>query len=87
MLNDSAADDLGDQDALEAELERELAAAEEEMETAAAPTPAAGKKKVSGGGAGQPPVKLNHPPAQNMAPIQRCCSSSAGQGEHACARR
>lgn len=46
-LNNSVAEDLGDQEALEAELERELAAAEENEEAAAAPTPATGKKKVS----------------------------------------
>ena len=47
VLNNSAAEDLGDQEALEAELERELAAAEEgEDGAAAAPTPATGKKKV-----------------------------------------
>ncbi len=46
-LNNSVDEDLGDQEALEAELERELAAAEEgEEEAAAAPTPATGKKKV-----------------------------------------
>lgn len=45
VLNDSAAEDLGDQDALEAALEAELAAEEEEG-PAAAPTPATGKKKA-----------------------------------------
>lgn len=48
-LSDSVAEDLGDQEALEAELERELAAAEEGEEAAAAPTPATGKKKVGAG--------------------------------------
>ncbi|PRW61593.1 Transcription initiation factor TFIID subunit 1 isoform C [Chlorella sorokiniana] len=48
-LNDSVAEDLGDQDALEAELERELAAAEEGEEAAPAPTPATGKKKGKAG--------------------------------------
>lgn len=49
VLNNSAAEDLGDQDALEAALEAELAAAEEgeaEAAAAAAPTPGGtGKKK------------------------------------------
>ena len=48
VLNNTAEEDLGDQDALEAELERELAAAEEaEAEAAAGPGPTPqGKKKV-----------------------------------------
>jgi hypothetical protein len=46
VLNDTAAEDLGDQDALEAELERELAAADEEAEEAAAGGEAQRKKKV-----------------------------------------
>jgi len=48
-LNNSVDEDLGDQEALEAELERELAAAEEGEEAPAAPTPATGKKKVGQG--------------------------------------
>ena len=49
VLNNTAEEDLGDQDALEAELERELAAAEEaEAEAAGGPGPTPqGKKKVS----------------------------------------
>lgn len=49
VLNNTAAEDLGDQDALEAALEAELAAAEDEADEAAAgaPTPAS-KKKVGG---------------------------------------
>lgn len=43
VLNNSAAEDLGDQEALEAELERELAAAEAAEEGTAGPTPQ-GKK-------------------------------------------
>lgn len=54
VLNNSAAEDLGDQDELEAALEAELAAAEEEEgEGGAAPTPtpaSAKKKKASMGG-------------------------------------
>jgi hypothetical protein len=48
VLNNTAEEDLGDQDALEAELERELAAAEEaEAEAAAGPGPTPqGKKKA-----------------------------------------
>lgn len=46
VLNNSAAEDLGDQEALEAELERELAAAEAADEGAAVPTPQG--KKVCG---------------------------------------
>lgn len=45
VLNNTAAEDLGDQDALEAELERELAAAEEEAEGVAGAVPQS-KKKV-----------------------------------------
>ncbi|KAI3432621.1 hypothetical protein D9Q98_004167 [Chlorella vulgaris] len=44
VLNNTAAEDLGDQDALEAELERELAAAEEEAEGVAGAVPQSKKK-------------------------------------------
>ena len=45
VLSDAAGEDLGDQDALEAELERELAAAEEaaEAEGASKPNPHSNK--------------------------------------------
>ena len=46
VLNNSAAEDLGDQDALEAELEAELAAAEEEAEGGGDGAPSPHGKKV-----------------------------------------
>lgn len=45
VLNNSAGEDLGDQDALEAELERELAAAEA-AEAEGAPTPQGKKVRI-----------------------------------------